>query len=260
MALVPFDDRDGADLVRRRPGPLARRQAAPSLAWPALCQRRFRGRALLCRQHLQAARAYRAPDQLRAASSPSTSPIPPTRSTPPASRWCAPTASTDAYVRPIAWRGSEQLSVSAQRHQDPFRHRLLGLAEPVRRRPHEGRAARPRALEAPAPRHRADRLQGRRPLHDRHARQARGRGEGLRRRLHARLARPDRGGDRRQRLLRHRRRDPHADARLLPRRHHPPHRHVDRARPPDQGGRARDAGRAISAGRARCSSPAPPPR
>ena len=53
--------------------------------------------------------------------------------------------------------------------------------------------------------------------------QARGRAQGLCRRADVRLARPGRRGDRRQHLLRQGRQDPHADARLLPRRHHPPH-------------------------------------
>ena len=72
--------------------------------------------------------------------------------------------------------------------------------------------------------HRAVASQGGRPLHDLHAVQARGRGQGLCRRDDVRLARPGRGSDRRQRLLRQGRQDPYAEARLLPRRHHPPDR------------------------------------
>ena len=55
---------------------------------------------------------------------------------------------TDAYVRPIAWRGSEGLSVSAQMTKIHLGHRLLGLAEPVRRRSAAGCPPRHGAVEA----------------------------------------------------------------------------------------------------------------
>ena len=82
----------------------------------------------------------------------------------------------DAYMRPLAWRGSEQMGVSAQRSRDPPRHRLLGLGRLFRR------GGGPQGLKLdispwrrPAPLYRADREQGGRPLHDLHAGPARGR-------------------------------------------------------------------------------------
>ena len=60
-------------------------------------------------------------------------------------------------------------------------------------------------------------------------------------------------GDRRQRLLRQRRRAAHADARLLPRRHHPPDR--DRPRPPPRHRGARAGDLAGGAGELRADVP-----
>ena len=132
----------------------------------------------------------------------------------------------DAYVRPIAWRGSEMMGVSAQ--QNTINVAIAVWEWPSYFKPEEklkgirldiAEYRRPDPATAPALA-KADR-----PLHDLHHLQARGRAQRLRRRADVRLARPDRGGDRRQRLLRQGRRHPYADARLLPRRHHPAHRH-----------------------------------
>ena len=136
---------------------------------------------------------------------------------------------TEAYVRPIAWRGSEMLAVAAQQTKihlaiacwawpnlfgaDRMKGVRLGMAH--WKRPHPETA--PTESKAAG------------PLHDRHARQARGGGGRLGRRADARLARPGRRGDGRQHLLRDRRRGAHAHARLLPQRHHAAHRDGDRA-------------------------------
>ena len=77
---------------------------------------------------------------------------------------------------------AEQIDAACREHHDPPGHRLLGLAQPVRRRPaepHEGRAPGQCALEAPAPGNRADRRQGRWAVYDRHPVQARRGGRGL---------------------------------------------------------------------------------
>ena len=127
----------------------------------------------------------------------------------------------DAYVRPLAWRGSEQLGVSAQNNKihlaiatwewpsyfDPAQ-RLKGIRLDL------AEYRRPDPKTAPAPR------QGGRPLHDLHHLQAPRRAARLCRRHDARLAGPRRRMHRRQHLLHQGRQDPHPDRRLLPRRHH----------------------------------------
>ena len=128
----------------------------------------------------------------------------------------------NAYVRPVAWRGSEMMGVSAQIEHHPSRHRFVGMAELFRSRAAaQGHPARSRRLSAARSEDRAVPLQGRRPLHDLHHLQARGRAQRLCRRHDAGLAGPRRRMHRRQYLLRQGRQDPHADRRLLPRRAHP---------------------------------------
>ena len=136
----------------------------------------------------------------------------------------------NAYVRPVAWRGSEMMGVSAQAQHDPPRHRGMGMAELFRPgRAAQGHPPRSRRLPAPRPAHCAVPRQGRRPLHDLHDLQAPGGAQGLCGRHDARLGGQGRRVHRRQHLLHPRRQDPHADRRLLPRRHHPGDR--DRSRP-----------------------------
>ncbi len=52
----------------------------------------------------------------------------------PAREVLAANGLTDGYVRPIAWRGSEMLAVSAQQHHDPSGDRGVAVAELFRRR------------------------------------------------------------------------------------------------------------------------------
>ncbi len=168
---------------------------------------------------------------------------------------------TDAYVRPIAWRGSEQMGVAAQQTKtnvaiaawdwgsyfDPAA-RVKGLRLTIR------------PISPARPAHRAGQEQGDRPLYDLHHREAQGRARGLRRRADARLARADRRGDRRQHLLRQGRRAAHAAARLLPRRHHAPHRDRPRQAARPESDRAGDHAGGASRASPSASSPAPPPR
>ena len=58
----------------------------------------------------------------------------------------------DAYVRPVAWRGSEMMGVSAQIQHHPSRHRLLAVAELFRPgRAAEGHPPRPRRISPARP-------------------------------------------------------------------------------------------------------------
>ena len=128
----------------------------------------------------------------------------------------------EAYVRPVAWRGSEMMGVSAQTNTihlaiaswewpsyfDP-EQRLKGIKLDLA------------DYRRPDPKMRAGQGEGGRPLHDLHHLQARRRAQRLCRRHDAGLAGPRRRMHRRQHLLRQGRQDPHADRRLLPRRHSP---------------------------------------
>ena len=96
----------------------------------------------------------------------------------------------DGYVRPVAFRGSEMMAVSAQQTKihvaiavwqwpsyfDP-EEKLKGIRLDICR------------MEAARARHRADPGQGGGPLHDLHHVQARGRSQGLCRRADVRLSR-----------------------------------------------------------------------
>ena len=165
----------------------------------------------------------------------------------------------DVYVRPVAWRGSEMMAVAAPNATVHVAHRGLGLAQHVRRRPEDERHPHRHGGVSPArSRHRAGPCEGGRPLHDLHDLEAPGRAPRLRRCPHARLAGPRRRMHGRQRLLRAGRDAAHADRRLFPRRHHPPHdrrprpeaRHRGGGAPDPAGGARRASTNASSAARA----------
>ena len=166
-------------------------------------------------------------------------------------RW----ASRTAMSGPIAWRGSEQMGVSAQQSRINVAIAVwewgayysdLRLTRAIYDRPAPNTA----------------------PVHAKAAGlymictdlQARRRGQGLRRRADAGLSRLRRRDHRRQPVPRHRRRDPYADAGLLPQRHHPADGDRPRAQARLRGDRAPHHARRSCATRRRSSSPAPRPR
>ena len=167
----------------------------------------------------------------------------------------------DGYVRPLAWRGSEQMGVAAQATK-------INLAiaawdwgsyfDPAART--KGLRLTIGTLSQARPAHGAGQEQGGWPLYDLHHRETSRREGGLCRCADARLARADRRGDRRQYLLRQGRRAAHAAPRLLPRRHHAPHRHRARQAAWAEGGRARRSCQRRWRISPNASSPAPPPR
>ena len=151
---------------------------------------------------------------------------------------------TDAYMRPVAWRGAESMGVSPGLTRP---HLAIAAwewgkyydAAIFRERHHAGHFA----VAAARALHRADRVQGGRPVHDLHAGQAAGGGARLQRCFDVRLARAGRRSDRGQRLLRRRQHAAHAGSRLLPRRDHAADDHRPRAPPRDRGRRTRDLAR-----------------
>ena len=102
---------------------------------------------------------------------------------------------TDCYVRPIAWRGSEQMGVSAQKSRINVAIAVWEWGAYYSDLRLTRAHLRPAGTE-----HRTGARQGRRPLHDLHHLQARRRGQGLRRCADAGLSRLRCRNHRRQRL------------------------------------------------------------
>ena len=115
---------------------------------------------------------------------------------------CARNGLIDCYIRPIAWRGSETIGVSAQ---DTTIHVAIAAWEwPSYFKPEEkAQGYRPDLGQIPPPfaRHRADRVQSGGAVHDLHHLQARGRAGRVRGRHDAGPSRLCRRGHRRKCLL-----------------------------------------------------------
>ena len=126
----------------------------------------------------------------------------------------------DAYVRPIAWRGSEQMGVSAQNNRINCAIAIWqwpSYFDPAQKL--KGHPPRHGRVPPARPAHRAVEVEGGRPLHDLHDLQARRRGQGLA----DALMLDWRGQVARRRAptcFRQGRQAAHAEAGLLPRRHH----------------------------------------
>ena len=169
---------------------------------------------------------------------------------------------TDAYMRPgrLARVGTDGRHAAG--HQAAPRHRRLGMGQIFRRPRSPPRASastsRRGAARRPTPRRCISKAAGLYMIASLSKQHADDRG--YRRRADVRLARPGGRGDRRQRLLRHGRRALHADAGLLPRRHHPPD--GDGPCPPARRRGVKNArsGRRSWKASSRCSSPAPRPK
>jgi branched-chain amino acid aminotransferase len=85
---------------------------------------------------------------------------------------------TDAYMRPVAWRGSEQMGVAPKGTKPHLAIAAGNGANISTRRSRQGHPPRHRAVAAARALHRADRIQGGRPVHDLHAVEAACRGRG----------------------------------------------------------------------------------
>ena len=187
-----FDQRDGY-IWMTASSFLARSQSARPDPCAALRQRRVRRRASLRRRNLQAHRAYRA--SARSGRDPrfrDTVYRRGDRSGLPG--MIAANKLSDCYVRPIAWRGSEQMGVSAQAtkiHLAIAAWDWGSYFDPEQRR--RAFASRIAQYRRPDPRDGPGKSQGGRPLHDLHHREASRRAGGLCRRADARLARASRG-------------------------------------------------------------------
>ena len=118
------------------------------------------------------------------------------RSTPPASEVLKANGLTDAYMRPVAWRGAESMG-RGRRDQAAHGDRRLGMGQILRSaQSRAGHSPGDRAVAPARALYRADGIEGGGPVHDLHLVEAACRGSWLRRRLDVRLARTRGRGDR----------------------------------------------------------------